>query len=169
MWDAVSGGLQPQPCDHNIIWAPPYAIPRFPKNWPPTPQVLKSIGAPICPSTAYEGAQTLYIHPIWMLDAVSGMVCSFDNDSKTHHNVHAFMLCYIPIFQFFGLTSMGIIVWGCTTVPIHSYKGAQTCFIHPIWMWDAVSGGLEPQQEHHNIICAPPFSPIFWHEPRSSL
>ena len=31
-----------------------------------------SKGAPICPFTAYEGAQTLSIHPIWMWDAVSG-------------------------------------------------------------------------------------------------
>ena len=29
-------------------------------------------GAPICTSTAYQGAKTLYIHPIWMWDAVYG-------------------------------------------------------------------------------------------------
>ncbi len=29
-------------------------------------------GAPICPSTAYEGAKTLFTHPIWMWEVVSG-------------------------------------------------------------------------------------------------
>jgi len=32
--------------------------------------------------------------------------------------------------------------------------------IHPIWMWDAVNGGFQPQQWHHNIVQARPY-PIF--------
>ncbi len=47
-------------------------LPQFSKIWPPPAQIQQCKGAPICPSTAYEGAQTLYIHPIWMWDAVSG-------------------------------------------------------------------------------------------------
>ncbi len=27
----------------------------------------------------------------------------------------------------------------------NAYDGAQTLSIHPIWMWDAVSNGLQPQ------------------------
>jgi hypothetical protein len=36
----------------------------------------------------------------------------------------------------------------CKGLPIYlstEYDGAQTLYIHPIWMWDAVSGGLQPQ------------------------
>ena len=45
-------------------------ITPIPKIWPPPPQTQKCNAAPICPPTAYEGAQTLYIHPIWMWDGV---------------------------------------------------------------------------------------------------
>ena len=36
---------------------------------------------------------------------------------------------------------------------------------HPIWMWDGVSGGLQPQPWHHIIIWAPPYPnfPKFGH------
>ncbi len=27
----------------------------------------------------------------------------------------------------------------------NAYDGAQTLLIHPIWMWDAISSGLQPQ------------------------
>ncbi len=44
-------------------------IPQFSKNSPPPIQVLQCKGAPICLSTAYQGAKTLCIHMIWMWDA----------------------------------------------------------------------------------------------------
>jgi hypothetical protein len=31
-------------------------------------------------------------------------------------------------------------------------QGAKPLCIHPIWIWDAVNGGLQPQPWHHNII-----------------
>ena len=86
MWDAVNRGLQPQPWSYNIIrqWGfsastmtPQHhtgsAIPLFPWNSPPPAHVMvRHKGAPICPSTASQGAKTLCIHPIWMWDAVNG-------------------------------------------------------------------------------------------------
>ena len=78
----VSGDFQPQPWLHNIMWFQPY-YPIFPKNHPPPAQMLQckgalhlyiympSKGSPICPSTAYEGAQTLHLRLNWMWDAVS--------------------------------------------------------------------------------------------------
>jgi hypothetical protein len=48
------------------------AIPHFPHISPPPAHVLQHKNAPICPSTASEGAKTLCIHPIWMWDAVNG-------------------------------------------------------------------------------------------------
>jgi hypothetical protein len=71
MWDAVNGGLQPQPRHHNIymIQARPYPI--SPKIHPYLNTYYGYNDAPICPSTASQGAETLRIHPIWMWDAVN--------------------------------------------------------------------------------------------------
>jgi len=44
--------------------------------------------------------------------------------------------------------------------PSTASQGAKTLFLHPIWMWDTVNGGLKPLQWHHNIIQARPY-PIF--------
>ncbi len=41
--------------------------------------------------------------------------------------------------------------------PSTAYEGAQTLYIHPIWMWDAVSGDLQHQPWHHIVIWAPPY------------
>jgi hypothetical protein len=73
MWDAVSGGSQPQPWFHNIIWCN-LTTPFFQKitDHPPE-QVLQCKGAPICPSRVYECAQTLHmpIQSIWMCSNTS--------------------------------------------------------------------------------------------------
>ncbi len=87
MLDAVSGGPQPQPWFHNIILVHFGSIflPHFSNKSPPPPpeQVLQCKGAPICPSTVYESAQTLHIPPIWMLDAVWDLL----QPQPWHHNV----------------------------------------------------------------------------------
>ena len=67
MWDAEWGGLQPQPWLYGITRAT--LVPNFPKISPPPAQMYRHKGAPIRPSTAYQGAQTLYIYMIWMYDA----------------------------------------------------------------------------------------------------
>ena len=61
-WDAVNGGLEPQPWHRNIIQARPYPI--FPEIHPHLHM--------ICPSTAPQGAKTLCINAKWMWDAVNG-------------------------------------------------------------------------------------------------
>ena len=38
-----------------------------------------------------------------------------------------------------------------------SQQGAKTLWIYPIWMWDAVNGGLKPQPWHHHIVHAWPY------------
>ena len=68
MWDAVYGVLEPQ--------LQPYIItkirscPPFSKNPHPPALVEQCNGAPMCPSTAYQGAKTLCIYMIWMWNAV---------------------------------------------------------------------------------------------------
>jgi hypothetical protein len=62
MWDAVNGGLQPQPWYRNIIQAWPYPI--FHKIHPHlhTAYVIRLKCVPICPwSSTSQGAQTLCI------------------------------------------------------------------------------------------------------------
>ena len=46
---------------------------------------------------------------------------------------------------------------GAPIYPSTASEGATTLCVHPIWMWDAVNGGLKPQQWHHNIIQARPY------------
>ncbi len=33
-----------------------------------------------------------------------------------------------------------------------SLKGAKTLYTYPIWLWEAIEGGLHPQPWHHGII-----------------
>ena len=47
-----------------------FAMPLIFQNPPPTAQVEQCKGAPMCPSTAYQGAKTLCIYMIYMGDAV---------------------------------------------------------------------------------------------------
>ncbi len=47
-----------------------HSDPNIPKSGPTLPVELYK-GAPICLSITYDGAQTLYTHPIWMRDAIS--------------------------------------------------------------------------------------------------
>ena len=38
--------------------------------------------------------------------------------------------------------------------PSTTWKGAQTLFMYPEWVWNAFIGGFQPQQWHHNITRA---------------
>jgi hypothetical protein len=49
--------------------------------------------------------------------------------------------------------------WWCNSVKgaliictLTSLKGAITLSLCPIWMWEAIKGGLQPQSWHHGII-----------------
>jgi hypothetical protein len=63
MCDAEWGGLQPQQSQNNVVLAPPD---------PKVPNFTPRKGATKCLFTAYEGAQTLHIHVLWMCDAEWG-------------------------------------------------------------------------------------------------
>jgi hypothetical protein len=47
------------------------AIPHFSLNPPHLNTYYGYNDAPICPFTASQGVKTLFIHPIWMWDAVN--------------------------------------------------------------------------------------------------
>jgi hypothetical protein len=55
----------------------------FPLKFTPTCTCYTAIDAPICPSTASQGAQILCIHPIWNWDAVNGGLLP----QPWHHNI----------------------------------------------------------------------------------
>ena len=63
------------------IWASPY--PTFPKFGPHLHR-YNSVRLHPYPSTAYECAQSLCIHPIWMWDAPSVVVYSLNHDTTAH-------------------------------------------------------------------------------------
>ncbi len=42
--------------------------------------------------------------------------------------------------------------------PFTAYQEVLKHVVYPIWMWDAVHGGLEPQPSHYNITQAQPYS-----------
>ncbi len=94
------------------------------------------------PSTAYEGAQSLYTHPVRMWYAVSGGL----QPQPWHHTV--IWASPYPNFPKFGPN-----LHRYNSVRVHPYAHPK----HPIWMWDAVSGGLQPQPWHHNVIWALPY------------
>jgi hypothetical protein len=106
------------------------ALPQFSKIWPP-PCIGITVyckGAPICPSTAYEGAQTLYTYPIWMLDTVTRGL-----QPKPWHHIVIGALPY-PIISKFGphlhkYTSVR--VHPCTHPQQHTMKVVRHC----IYIW----------------------------------
>jgi hypothetical protein len=135
-----------------------FILPQFSKICPPPAQVYLCNGALICPSTAYEGAWTLYTRPIWMWDAVSGGL----QPQPWHHST--FGLCLTPIFQNLAPTCTCITVWGCTHMPIHSIWRCSITFYtsnmdvgYSKWWFTAST--MTPQ--HHMGFTLPQFSKIW--------
>ena len=112
--------------------------------------VIRHKDAPICPSTSSQAAKTLCIHPIWMWDAVNGGL----QPQPWHHNIiqawraqpcHLSPKIHPHLNRYYGYNDAPI-------CPSTASQGAKTLCIHPIWMWDAVNEGFQPQPWHCNII-----------------
>jgi hypothetical protein len=96
-------------------------------------------GAPtICPSTASQGVQTLCIYAMIRGCSLWGVGAS--TMTLQHHSDSVIA----PIFQNPPpLIQVGVEKCkGAPICPSTASQGAQTLFIHPLWMWDAVNGGL---------------------------
>ncbi len=69
IWEAIKGGLEPQPWHHGIISTQHH--PEFPKS-DPSLAVSRYKGALIRLCTSLKGKLTLHIRPIWMCEAIKG-------------------------------------------------------------------------------------------------
>ena len=87
MWDAVKGGLQPQPWHRNIIQArraQPYHI--SPKIHPHLNTYYGYNDAPICPSTASQGAK-IFVYIQYGCGMQSMGVVSLYHDTTTSYRL----------------------------------------------------------------------------------
>ncbi len=156
MWDAFNGGWQPQPWHRNIIQVQAWPYPVFPKIYPHLHMYYVYKGVPICPSTASQCVKPLCIHPIWMWDAVNGGL----QPQPWHRNI--IQNQPYPVFPKIHPPPAHVSRHkGVPICPSTASQGAKTLCIHPIWMWDAVNGGLQPQPWHHNIIHRLSNTPFF--------
>ena len=148
MWDAIYGGLEPQPWPYNIARARPYI--NFPKIHSHL-RKCNSERADLCPSTAYQGAKNLCIYMIWMWDAVYGAL-------KPQP-----WLYYITRTQPYPLfpknphpPSEAYQCKVAPTCPSTAYQGAKTLCICIRRMWGAVYRGLEGTPADKTIKENPP-------------
>jgi len=125
------------------------AIPQLPKNLLIAEQSQQCREPSICPPMAYQDAETLSIHLMWMWNALQvGLV-----PQPWHFNIiRAWPYPNLP-----KIHHRSAQVRQCKGAPICSsmaYQDAETLSIHLMWMWEALHGGLGPQPWHYNIICA---------------
>ncbi len=146
MWDAVNGDLQPQPWHHNAMWAPPYH--NFLKF---CPHLHRYNSVSVDPYAHPRHMKVLKHFVYFQYRCGMQSVVAY---SLNHDTLMSFGLHLTPIFQNLAPICTGI---SYTCAPSTAYEGAQSLSIHPMWMWDAISGSLQPQPWHHNIIWASPY------------
>ncbi len=128
----VASTMKPQ----NHLLSP---TPYLSKKSPPPTQVLQYKGAPICPSTAYQGAKTLYTYDmdvgcLLKLFVASTMTPQHHLLSPTPHRSKN-SPPPAPVKQ----------CKGAPICPSTAYQGAKTLCIHMVWMRDAVQSCLQTQ------------------------
>ena len=130
------------------------AILQFSKNSPPPAHVLKHKDAPICPSTASQGAET----PLYTSNMdVGSSRWEFAASTMTPQHHTGLTIPHYPLNSpppAYVLRHKGVPI-----CPSTSSQGVQTLHLHPIWMWEAVNGGaastMTPQ--HHTGTTIPHF------------
>ncbi len=148
MWDTVSGGLQPQPWHNNVIWAPPYS--DFIKFGP---CLLRYKSVRVHPY-AHQQHMKLLKHTFY----TSNIDVEYSQQGFTASTMTPQCHLCSALHQFSKIWPLPAQIYQCKGAPIcpsRAYKCAKTCYIHLIWMGDAVSSGLKPQPWHHIIIWAP--------------
>ncbi len=64
-----------------------------------------------------------------------------------HHGFDSSKRTFIALLSLAVKQSKGALICPQTLL-----KGAKTWYIYPIWMYDAIKGGLQPRPWHHGII-----------------
>jgi len=78
-----------------------------------------------------------------------------------HRNIIQVQAWPYPVFpKIHPHLHMYYVYKGVPICPSTASQGVKPLCIHPIWMWDAVNGGLQPQPWHRNIIQNRPY-PVF--------
>ena len=89
-----------------------------------------------------KDAKTLYICSIWGWEAIKGGL----QPQSCHHGI-------IYTRQWPRIAKIWPSRFGVTICPQTSVKDAKTLHISsPIWMWEVIKGGLQPQWCHHGIF-----------------
>jgi hypothetical protein len=131
-----------------------YSHQELPKS-DPALAALWCKGALICLHTPLKGAKTFYICSLWMCEAIKG---SLQPQGHNHDIIASFNLTVTKNCQ--NLTQLRQI----NSVRVHLYaylpqwKMLKLFYICPLWMCEAIKGGLEPKSWHHGIIST-------WHHP----
>jgi len=150
MREAVTGGLQPQPCHHNVIWDSPY--PNFSKFGH---HLLRYNSVRVHPYAHPQHMKVLkhflYIEYGCGMQSVVAYSLNHDTTMSFGPRLTTIFRNLPPPTQVYQCSK------GASICPSTAYEGAQSLSIHPIWMWDAVSGGLQPQPCHHNFIWDSPY------------
>jgi hypothetical protein len=151
MWDAVWNCLRPQLWHISIIEGsaiPPISVSQNP---PPPQEAYQSKGAPMCPSTAYQGAKTLCcitnnVDVGYSLGPLAVAASSLNHYDPWHHNT-------VPPPASAQKRNSATRVRTHMS-PSTAYQDAKTLCMYMIWMWDVVWDLLQPQPWHHNTARA---------------
>ena len=69
-WDGLQVCLEPQPLHYNITQTQTWPYPNLPRIHCQLAKSYRCKGAPICPSAAYQGSKSIFIHMTWMWDGL---------------------------------------------------------------------------------------------------
>ncbi len=132
-WGFAASTMTPK---HDTGSATPHSL----KNSPPPAHVLQHEDAPICPSTPSQGVKH-FVYIQYGCGKQSMGVCSLNHDTATSYRLSK----NTPFSLKFTHTCTRITAMGIPICPSKASQGAKTLCIHPICVWDAFNGGLQPQ------------------------
>ena len=85
------------------------------------------------------------------MDVMSKQLWSTASTMRSQHHLHL----HSTVTQNRQHADLGLLLYkskgGCVC-PQTSLKSAKTLHMCPVWMWEAVKGGLQPQQWHNKVI-----------------